>query len=121
MVRAAPQRARPWARKPRRELTWTPAQRAMVRKYVRKTPAACPEATREAITEFFRLRDGKLRAPLKNAAYGRCKEPTLCKYVKGHATAESALAALAARRKRGGQTCLSTEVEKALALIIVSC
>lgn len=44
----------------------------------------------------------------------------LCKYVKGHATAEAALAALAARRRRGGQTCLPVEAEKALALLVVT-
>ena len=63
----------------------------MVRHYVRKTLAPDASLSREAIVEYFRLKDAKLPAPLKNAAFGRVKEPTLCKWVKGHATAEARL------------------------------
>ena len=76
----------------------------MVRHYVAKTPAREPGVAESAVEEYFRLKAANASAPLKNAAFGRVKEPMLCKYVKGHATAEAALAALAARRRRGGQT-----------------
>ena len=92
----------------------------MVRHYVAKTPAREPGVAESAVEEYFRLKAANASAPLKNAAFGRVKEPMLCKYVKGHATAEAALAALAARRRRGGQTCLPVEAEKALALLVVT-
>jgi hypothetical protein len=91
----------------------------MVRKYCRKTPRLDGEVAKEAVLEYFRLKAAKLPAPLKNAAFGRVKEPTLCGYVKGHATAAAALAALAERRQRGGQTVLPESTEKALAALVV--
>ena len=61
----------------------------MTRKYVRKTAPLDGERKKSAVVEFFRLKAAKLPAPLKNAAFGRVKEPTLCGWVKGHATAEA--------------------------------
>lgn len=90
----------------------------MVRKYVRKTPKPDAGRAKEAVEEYFRLKRSGAPAPLKNAAFGRVKEPTLCGWVKGHPDAEAALAALAAARKRGGQTHLPEHVEKALAAFI---
>lgn len=91
----------------------------MVRKYRGKGPTFTEEDAEAAIVDFFRRKAEKLPAPLKNAAFGRVKEPTLCGWVKGHASAETALAALAARRRRGGQTHLPKEVETALAAVVV--
>jgi|688.fasta_scaffold164694_1 hypothetical protein len=92
----------------------------MTRKYVRKTAPLDGERKKSAVVEFFRLKAAKLPAPLKNAAFGRVKEPTLCGWVKGHATAEAALAALAQRPQRGGQTVLPERTEKALAALILT-
>jgi hypothetical protein len=119
-VRGARASARPHARIARGQLTIVLGQTAMVRHYVAKTPARAAGVAESAVAEYYRLKATKAPAPLKNAAFGRVKEPTLCGWVKGHATAETALAALAARRRRGGQTCLPSEVEKALALTIVT-
>lgn len=90
----------------------------MARNYKAKKPAGDAALRNEAIEDYFRRKAAKLPAPLKNAAFGRVKEPTLCGWVKGHATAEAALAARAAARPRGGQTRLPVDVEKALAGVI---
>jgi hypothetical protein len=119
-VRAARAPVRTHARITHGQLTNVLGQAAMVRHYVAKTPARAPGDAERAVQEYFRLKAEKAPAPLKNAAFGRVKEPTLCGWVKGHAIAETALAALAARRKRGGQTCLPVDVEKALAFTVVS-
>lgn len=100
-------------------LTCTHVQAAMVSRYVRKTAAPNAELNREAIDEYFRLKAAKAPAPLKNAAFGRVKESTLCQYVKGHATAAAVHAARAAAPKRGGQTLLPAATEKALAAVIL--
>jgi len=119
-VRAARARARTQARIARGRLTIVLGKAGMVRTYVAKRPARAPGLAESAVEEYFRLKAANAPAPLKNAAFQRVKEPMLCKYVKGHATAEAALAALAARRKPGGQTCLPAAAEKALALLIVT-
>ena len=119
-MRAARAPVRTHARIARGRLTIVLGQTAMVRHYVAKTPAREAGAAELAVEEYFRLKAAKAPAPLKNAAFGRVKEPTLCGWVKGHASAETALAALAARRKRGGQTCLPAEAEKALGLTVVT-
>ena len=118
-MRAPPRADAPTARIARRALTFNLVQPAMTRKYVRKTAPPDGERAKSAIVEFFRRKAAKLPAPLKNAAFGRVKEPTLCGWVKGHATAEAALAALEQRPKRGGQTVLPERTEKALAKLIV--
>ena len=119
-MRAPPRADGPTARIARRALTFNLVQPAMTRKYVRKTQPPDGELQKSAVEEYFRLKAAKLPAPLKNAAFGRVKEPTLCGWVKGHATAETALAALEQRRQRGGQTVLPERTEKALAALIVA-
>ena len=76
----------------------------MTRHYVRKTAKGDPATEKAAIEDYYRLKDANKPAPLKNAAFNRVKENTLCTWVKVHATAEAALAAYAERRKQGGQT-----------------
>jgi hypothetical protein len=102
----------------RRMLTCTRVQPAMTRHYVRKTAKRDPATEKAAIEDYYRLKDANSPAPLKNAAFNRVKENTLCTWVKGHATAEAALAAYEERRKQGGQTHLPAAVEAAIGKVI---
>ena len=93
----------------------------MVRLYVKKGPGVNREAVKAALKAYFALGGPGKRGALREAALGRVKEPTLHRHVKGHATAESALAAYEGVRKVGHPTQLPKEVEEAVAKLAYLC